>query len=470
MPAIADHNLTTTKQRRARRSLRWRVLIALLLVFALGFGISVVHLYGTRDELRRALLLIQAEAASSGFSRDHSLSNLPREFAGGELGYTLYGPEGQLVSFSDYLGRPRKLRSERLTRHSHWWRWSPYGGNTVNVPIPLPDGSTLMVTRTDTAERAMLNELLLDRLRHSLIFVLPLGLIAASLILLLLNWTLRPVRLAARLVQSIGPATPGRRIPLDDLPDEFHPLATAANRALDRLADAYAGERRFIADAAHELRTPLTVLDLRLQDARRSGETDWPVLESEMRQLRRLVAQLLELARQDGTAERGLAEHIDPPRPANISRTVREATAALLPLFEAQRRSITVDIENGLYCQGNTDQLREAMVNLLDNALTHGAGAVEVTLRSQSAEIILEVADQGPGVTPEQQELMFERFRKGRQGSHGTGLGLAIARRIVENAGGDIHFVADRQNALRMVLRRANSRTENDTGTGSKAL
>lgn len=447
MPLVADHNLTASVISAGRRSLRRRTLIALLLVFALGFGISAVHLFGTRDELRRAVLLIQARAASEGFTSEQPLSNLPRQFAGGELGYTLYGPDGQLIGFSDYLGRPRRLRTELLTRDPHWWRWSAFGGNTINAPVRLPDGATLMVSRNDTAEREMLDDLLLDRLRYSLLFVLPLGLAAVGLILLLLNWTLRPVSQAARLALGIGPSTPERRIPLNDLPSEFHPLAEAANRALDRLASAYAAERRFIADAAHELRTPLTVLDLRLQDARRSGETDWPVLEMEMRQLRRLVAQLLELARQDGAAERGGA-----PQQTNISRMVREATAAMLPLFEAQQRSITAEIADGLRCRGNADELREALINLLDNALAHGAGTVHVSLSSQLNEIILEVADQGPGVSIEQQELMFQRFRKGRQGSDGTGLGLAIVRRIVENAGGRVCFVPERQNALRITL------------------
>src|SRR5690606_18525892 len=114
-------------------------------------------------------------------------------------------------------------------------------------------------------------------------------------------------------------------------------------------------------------------------------------------------------------------------------------TAALLPLFEAQGRSIEVDIAEGLECRGNPDQLREALVNLLENALVHGAGEVRLTLRAQGDEVILDIADQGDGVPSELQEAMFQRFRKGRQGSEGTegtGLGLAIVRRIVENAGG----------------------------------
>ncbi|WP_226924983.1 sensor histidine kinase [Stutzerimonas stutzeri] len=421
------------------------------MVFVLGFGNVAVHLYGTRDELRRAVLSIQARAVSEGMRSDGDLSALPRSYGGAELGYTLYSAEGQLLWFSENMERPRRLRTALLERESGWWRWSPYGGAVVNVPVRLEDGAILMVSRNDAAERGMIDDLLQDRLRQSTVIMLPLGLVSVALILLLLNWTLRPVRRAAVLAREIGPNEPQRRIALDDLPQEIHPLAEAANNALDRLASAYASERRFVADAAHELRTPLTVLDLRLQDARQSGEPDWPALGMEMRQMRRLVAQLLELARQDGAA---VECRSGPAQRANISRVVRECSAALLPLFEAQGRLIEVDITDGLECRGNADQLREALSNLLENALVHGAGEVWVTLCAEGAEVNLDVVDQGCGVPPDEQEAMFQRFRKGRQGSEGTGLGLAIVRRIVENAGGRIGFVAGQPSMLRIVLPR----------------
>ena len=447
MPSLADGNLTARVISLFGRSLRSRILVALSLVFILGFAISAMHIYGTRDELRRAVLLIQAGAVSEGFTSDQPLGVLPRHYAGGEMEYTLYAPDGELLGHADYMARPRRLRTALLSREASWWRWSPYGGASINAPVRLPDGAILMVSRNDQAERAMLDELLLDRLRHSLVLMLPLGLLCILLILLLLNWTLRPVRRAAQLAQGIGPEAPARRIPLQGLPGEFHPLAAAANCALDRLAHAYEAERRFIADAAHELRTPLTVLDLRLQDARRSGELDWPTLEAEMRQLRRLVGQLLELAHQEGAAERG-----GPLQHCNLSRLTREATAALLPLFEAQGRNIEARIEDGLLCRGNADELREVVVNLLDNALVHGAGTVQVSLQRSADGIALEVADQGPGVPVAEQEAMFQRFRKGRQGGAGTGLGLAIVRRIVENAGGQAGFVPGRTSALQVLL------------------
>ncbi|MGI3129536.1 sensor histidine kinase [Halopseudomonas pachastrellae] len=442
MPALADDKLT-----RSRRSLRLRILIALLLVFVLGSSLSAVHTYGTRDDLRRNILLLQARTVSEGYSADQPISTLPRYHAGSEMEYTLYNPDGSLHSYADYMARPRRLRPPIPEDHSSWWHWSPFGGQVINAPIALADGSVLMVSRNDAGERAMLNQLLLDRVRHSVLFIVPLGLLAAGLILGLLHWTLRPVRRATALAQGIGPQAPEQRIPLADLPQEIQPLAVAANQALDRLASAYDASQRFLADAAHELRTPLTVLDLRLQDARRSGNPDWPALEQEMRQLARLGGQLLELARQDGD-QRPAA----PQARTALSRLAREVAASLLPLFEAQHRSLEINIEDGLSCCGQAEELRHALVNLLENALLHGQGTVRLQARRNAHWLEVSISDEGQGVPLAHQEAMFERFRKGRQGSSGTGLGLPIVRRVVENAGGSVSFDAALPSTLRLSL------------------
>lgn len=434
-----------------KRSLRWRLLTALLMVFALGFGNLAIYLYGTRDELRRGVMTIEAQVIADGFRVDSDPASLPRQYAGGELSYSLYSADGRLLWKSENLKHPRRLKQPGAD--PGWMRWSAFSGRVVSVPVELPDGAILMVAKQDNLEREVIGNLLAARLRQSLVMMVPIGLLSLGLILLLLHWTLRPVRVAAKLARSIGPANPEQRIPLDNLPSEIQPLAAAANTALDRLAAAYTAERRFVADAAHELRTPLTVLDLRLQAARRTGQVEWPALDMEMRQMRRLVTQLLELARQEGEAAQG---HNGQQR-THLSRLTREVCAALLPLFEASGRVIEVDITAGCECRGNPDQLREALGNLLENALVHGMGTVQVTLRKVAGHLQLEVSDQGQGIAPEEREAMFLRFRKGRQSSEGTGLGLAIVRQIVQNAGGHVAFVQAPHTTIRVSLAVAQS-------------
>ena len=427
-----------------KSSLRWRLLTAMLLVFALGFVNLAIYLYGTRDELRRAVVMIEAQVIADGFTVGSDPSTLPRQRTGGELSYTLYSAHGTRLWMSENLQRPRRLKpfSDEMT----WFRWSAFSGNVISVPVKLADGATLMVAKQDTLERKVIGDLLAARLRHSLVMMVPIGLLSLGLILWLLHWTLRPVRAAAKHARNIGPADPDQRIPLTDLPSEIRPLAAAANTALDRLAAAYTAERRFVADAAHELRTPLTVLDLRLQAGRRTGQPEWPSLDAEMRQMRRLVTQLLELARHEGagTEGNGMAQH------THLSRITREATAALLPLFEAGGRQIEVNIAEHCTCPGHPDQLREALINLLENALIHGAGTVRITLRQTNNELQLDVSDQGPGIPLAERENMFQRFRKGQQSSEGTGLGLAITRQIVQNAGGKVAFVEGRGTVVRV--------------------
>ena len=419
----------------ARRSLRWRLLTAMLLVFALGFGNLAIYLYGTRDALRRSVLTIEAQVIADGFTATSNPTSLPRRYAGGELSYSLYAADGRLLWMSENLQRPRRLK--QLNDDSRWMRWSTFSGRVVSVPVRLADGATLMVAKEDSLERKVLGDLLTARLHHSLLLMVPIGLVSLGLILLLLHWTLRPVRVAARLARQIGPADPMQRIPLERLPSEIKPLAAAANSALDRLATAFAAERRFVADAAHELRTPLTVLDLRLQAGRRNDQMEWAALEMEMQYMRRLGGQLLELARQEGEA----AENSETAQLVNLSRTTREASAALLPLFEARGRVLEADIAEGCECKGSPGQLREALVNLLTNALVHGKGTVHVRLYRSDSQLLLEINDQGTGVAHEEREAMFLRFRKGNQSNEGTGLGLAIVRQIVHNAGGRVMFV-----------------------------
>jgi signal transduction histidine kinase len=120
-------------------------------------------------------------------------------------------------------------------------------------------------------------------------------------------WSLRPLSRASREAALIGPERLQDRISLAGLPSEVVSLASAVNGALDRVARAYATERRFTADAAHALRTPVAVMDLRLQRAAATGQLDQAGLRADLNQIAQLVSGLLNLAR---------AEQSDPRRAA----------------------------------------------------------------------------------------------------------------------------------------------------------
>jgi signal transduction histidine kinase len=443
-------------RRVTRRSLASRIFAALLLVSLLGFGSLLWHLYNTRDELRYSTLLLQAQEIAQDFTADSDLSLLPREYAGGELYYTLYDANHKALWYSDNLPRPLRMRPGTLDEALKPMRLKSYRGHgkVIGVPVPLADGTTLIVSKLDILERNLIDALLQTRFLHGLL-VLPLFLLITILIMWgLMRWTLRPVRQAAALAADISPDKPEHRIPLAHLPKEVLPLAQAANQALDRIGQALAAQKQLVADAAHELRTPLTVLDLRLQKMQHEGKADWPAVEQEMQRLRRLVGQLLTLAQRDHGLQADRAGGVVP-----LSRLTREVVASLFPLFERRQREIQADIADRIRVRGDVDALRDAIRNVLENALAHGQGTVGVRLRrTRDGEAVLDISDEGRGVPVHLRETLFQRFHKGRQDSAGSGLGLAIARQALSSAGADIHFM---EGAFCIVRMRFPSMSEN---------
>lgn len=419
------------------RSLELRVMLGLTLAFAAGIGALALSLYDTRDQLRRVTMNLQAREISAGFTMLSDPASLPKSYAGGELSYTLYSPEGQVLWYSDNLQKPRRLRKPVSAEHLPLFSLPLRSGEVINVAAPLVDGATLMVAKRDVLERQSIGLLLQAKLHQSLALLLPIGLLAFALMYAVMRWTLKPVQQAARFAQRISSDNP-QPIPTAQLPSEMQQLAQAANQALDKLAHALAHEKQLVADAAHELRTPLTVLDLRLQQARLEPRPDWLAIDADMGHLRQLTAQLMLLARQ----ERGMDAQADMACAVTpLSRVIRETVASLLPLLEAQARQIEVHIEDAVQVRGDASLLQTAIRNVLENALFHGQGAIRVDMTEQGDRIFVRVADEGPAMSSFQREQMFVRFHKGVQSSRGAGLGLAITRQILRNAGGDARFV-----------------------------
>jgi two-component system sensor histidine kinase QseC len=116
-------------------------------------------------------------------------------------------------------------------------------------------------------------------------------------------------------------------------------------------------------------------------------------------------------------------------------------------MAEEKGREITIDACDELMVFGSSDNLRDMLRNLLENALFHGAGSIRVMLRTEFSSdggdnsVVLEVTDEGAGVPPAKRDLVFERFSKAVQGSPGAGLGLAIVRQVVRMHGGIVSFV-----------------------------
>jgi two-component system sensor histidine kinase TctE len=306
-----------------------------------------------------------------------------------------------------------------------------------------PHGTSILVGRGDM-DRDELVDSLFEEGSEQLTVIVPFAILALALIWPITWWSLRPIARASREAARVGPRHPDLRISSGGLPREIQPLVEAVNGALDRLSGAYAAEKRLTADAAHELRTPLAVLNLRLQRARLTGNTDWDAVERELAQMGRLVDQLLDLARKESLARESRAEELPV---VNLSRVVREAAAMVLPLMEAGGRELDVEVPDTVQVRGSSDDLRDMVRNLLENAIVHGRGKVSARIESPgagSALVTIEVADEGAGVPPGQEEAVFQRFRRLDVDTPGSGLGLAIVRHVARSHGGDAHFLPGR--------------------------
>jgi two-component system sensor histidine kinase TctE len=453
-------------------SLRRRLLVAMLSVFALGVGATAVFYYieiGTiGHDLRNRTLRSQAQELLDSLriaGEGRIAFDLPPEWAeaysrpDSTVSYTLYNASHHAVMRSPNLNRdlPYSSPSTSKTFGNLYF----IGANHLAaVSAQAPEGHVLIVARANATEDALAWSLLEENLEYFGLILVPSVVVALLLIWLICGWSLRPIVRASREAAAIGPTTLDTRITAAGLPSEIRILVEAVNGALNRLADAYAAERRLTADAAHELRTPLAVLSLRLQKAKLEGVIDWPTIERELAQMGRLVSQLLDLARKESAARMGVADKA----PVNLSRIIREAAAMILPLVEKAGRTVDVEAPVIVLVHGRADDLRDMVRNLLDNALVHGQGAIRVRVRhdlnGKGQWAVIDVADDGPGLSQGLQEIVFERFHKGTAASPGAGLGLAIVRQVARTHNGQVGFLPGPGCSIRVSLPAGNGSSD----------
>jgi heavy metal sensor kinase len=226
--------------------------------------------------------------------------------------------------------------------------------------------------------------------------------------------------------------------------DEIGRLAAVLNETNARLDASFEQLRRFTSDASHELRTPLAVMrgvgEMALGQGRTLAEYRdalASILE-EIDRLTRLVDTLLRLSR----ADKGVVPLQGAP--VDLGQLAREVVGSLAVLADERRQQLRVREAIPVQVWCDAALVREAVANLVDNAITYSpaASTIDVNLRLDGGRAIVSVSDQGPGIPPEHRERIFDRFYRIDEGrsreSGGTGLGLAIAKWAVEANGGRI--------------------------------
>jgi two-component system, OmpR family, sensor kinase len=276
----------------------------------------------------------------------------------------------------------------------------------------------------------------------------PLAVLLASLLgYLLATAGLRPVEAMRRRAGEVSLAHDGERLPLPAAHDEVRRLGETLNEMLDRLRRSFDRERRFVADASHELRTPVAVIRAELDAALRAGGHDEQVREALVAALEE-CDHLAQLAEDLLVVARATEGELQMRREAIEVRALLEGVRARFgDRAREHRRELRVEGGDGVRIEADDLRLRQALGNLVDNALRHGAGDVVLRARRSEADggVELEVVDSGPGFAPDLADRAFERFARGdaARTRGGTGLGLAIVRAIAEAHGGRAEIVTD---------------------------
>lgn len=224
--------------------------------------------------------------------------------------------------------------------------------------------------------------------------------------------------------------------------NELTQLAAELNRMSERLASLDQERRSFLANVSHELRTPISNV-LVTVEALRSGAYEEPQLrdrffqtiEDETKRLSRLIHDLLDL----GRLEAGVT-HLE-KQPIALSNLIKRVVSAMESRMQARGVSVQVHVDN-LTIQGDSERLLQAFLNILDNAIKHSTfqSQVFISAYKEGKEAIVQIRDQGTGISENDLPHIFEQFYTtdpSRKGS-GTGLGLAIAKRIIEAHGASI--------------------------------
>jgi signal transduction histidine kinase len=231
-------------------------------------------------------------------------------------------------------------------------------------------------------------------------------------------------------------------LPTKDIPTEISPLVVAVNTLLVRLRDAFASQRRFVQDAAHELRTPITAMTLQLENLKAcpmDSETAAQVgqFEAGLKRTKRLIEQLLRLARQEAPQKADAAQNVD------LAEFLRELISDLMPCADHRDIDMGFTVDIGATVRANPHELRSLLHNLLDNALryTPEHGVVDVRLFADGGKVVVEIIDSGPGIPPDLLPRVFDRFfRIEGSDTEGSGLGLAIAKHAAERNRIDLHL------------------------------
>jgi len=437
-----------------RLNIRWRLtlwfgaaMVILLVVrtFWIYFMLEQRLTARTDSELDAELEALQQDIQQSP-DRSQLQQTLERHAAGRrDLGVDVLTPEGQQLFNLPLEPLPRaavNLPALHDLQRRYLTRVSPSGARerVVESTIPSKFGPLQVEIRRSMQDK----EDEIWSFIEALLTTIPMVIVASLVVGYLVSTrALTPVDTMISAANHITARRLNQRIDVPDTGDELSRLARTLNAMIDRLDHSFTEMRRFTADAAHDLRTPVAALRTEVEVGLMANRTieeyrhSLQVVLDEAIHLSRLTGQLLDLSRED---------HGLPPADelVHLDLIVRDVIEDLQPAAKAKGITITADNLPEGAIAGGPVRIRRVCMNLLENAIqyTQSGGHVSVEVEYSPEDATVIIADDGPGVPPEELPNIFDRFRrvdKARTSQiGGTGLGLAICKSIVEAHGGRI--------------------------------
>ncbi|MGU3432078.1 ATP-binding protein [Actinomycetes bacterium M1A6_2h] len=423
-------------------SLRWRVTLLAASVVAIAVAVMAIAAYAVVSRALYSDVDSQLRTRASALIGSNLVQYDPRYVAGATLystdvsvalifsDLTKYVPPGSLVPVGDPEMAVARGQSDSSLR--------TVSGQRV-LSERTPDGSTVVI-----AQRLAPTGEVLDRLAWVLFVVGGCGVLLAAVAGTAVGRTgLRPIARLTAAAERVARTDDLTPIPVTGN-DELARLTESFNTMLRALAESRARQSRLVADAGHELRTPLTSLRTNMELLIASGRPGAPQIPAEdmaelradvvaqIEELSTLVGDLVDLARED--APENVYERVD----------LTDAVERSLERVRRRRNEIEFDIESTPWIvYGDPAGLSRAVLNVLDNAAKWSPtdGTVKIAMAARADGLLeLTVADAGPGIAPEERELVFERFYRSTasRSMPGSGLGLAIVRQVVVKHGGTI--------------------------------
>jgi two-component system, OmpR family, sensor histidine kinase QseC len=425
------------------RIVTFRLALTALLAIVLQLAIVVVNTYLVEDDLNRSYVTRQARALLAALDTNSNGptledSRVPRQYKGkhadfyafriaGEDGRVLAQHNGTKIAdqspWQDKAARSQDLWlldldaekklyvaggvRQRLADHYVWIEVATFGD---------PANTYLGIVAAEVAEEVWLP-------------MLPLVILTLGVATLSVRRSLSSLVRASAQVETISPLDKSSRLEVSGMPREAASLVVAINGLLDRVGELVKSQRLFIARAAHELRTPLAIMMLEL------GRIDDPRvrrLEKDVRSMSASVDHLLALARLESQEVIDIVELDMGQVASEVVDRFRDWAA------QTQHRLVLTVCEPAQFA-GDPSAIREALRNLVENAVRHTPPGTEVQITAGPAGSIV-VEDDGPGLACQAGSDLVQPFKKGRESSEGAGLGLAIVRHAVELHRGNLEI------------------------------